>query len=116
MKAETFAILTKKAQYNFTQKDTLLDYIVETVNTYYHIINNIEYCRKRHYVLARQISHYFAKELHPRLSLAFVGKNIGNKDHATVLHSIKTINNLIDTDKVFAAEIEEIKTLLKITL
>ena len=33
------------------------------------------------------------------MSLQFIGSEIGNKDHATVLHSKKTINNLIDTDK-----------------
>jgi chromosomal replication initiator protein len=32
-------------------------------------------------------------------SLANIGMHCGGKDHATVLHACKTVNNLIDTDK-----------------
>jgi len=68
--------------------------------------------RKREIVQARQIAMYFSKLL-TGLSLAKIGKSIGNKDHATVLHACKTVNNLIDTDKKFKYDIDEIGIKIK---
>ena len=53
--------------------------------------------RKRHLVVARQLNMYFMKR-HTRFSLAVIG-SIFNRDHATVLHAQKTIDDLIETDK-----------------
>jgi chromosomal replication initiator protein len=64
-------------------------------------------------VQARQIAMYFAKNL-TKSSLATIGSQIGGKDHATVLHACKTVNNLIDTDKRFRGYIDEIEKKLKI--
>jgi chromosomal replication initiator protein len=47
-------------------------------------------------------------------SLAMIGKHCGNKDHATVLHACKTVNNLADTDKRFKGYISDIEK--KLTL
>lgn len=68
--------------------------------------------RKREVVQARQIAMFFCKTL-TKSSLATIGANIGNKDHATVLHACKTVHNLIDTDKQFRVDIEEIERRLK---
>jgi chromosomal replication initiator protein len=46
--------------------------------------------------------------------LASIGLQCGGKDHATVLHACKTVNNLIDTDKRFKGYILELEK--KITL
>jgi len=67
--------------------------------------------RKREIVQARQIAMYFSKSL-TKDSLAFIGKVIGNKDHATVLHACKTVNNLIDTDKQFKIDVEKLEKIL----
>ena len=48
-----------------------------------------------------------------KCSLAVIGNAIGNKDHATVLHACKTVNNLIETDKAFKQDLEEIEKRLK---
>jgi len=69
--------------------------------------------RKREIVQARQIAMYFAKSM-TKLSLATIGSQIGDKDHATVLHACKTVNNLIDTDRQFKGYIDEIEKKLKI--
>ncbi|MBI9052486.1 MAG: hypothetical protein JEY96_01630 [Bacteroidales bacterium] len=61
--------------------------------------------RKREIVKPRQQAHYFAKLL-TKDSLATIGLVIGEKDHATVLHSIKTVNNLKDTDAKYRQELE----------
>jgi len=55
---------------------------------------------------------YFSKTL-TKSSLASIGSQIGNKDHATVLHACKTVNNLIDTDRTFKSQIDEIDKKLK---
>jgi hypothetical protein len=68
--------------------------------------------RKRELVWTRQVAMYFAKEL-TRYSLAEIGKGIGGKDHATVLHANKTVNNLIDTDKKKKEEVAEIEAILR---
>ncbi len=56
--------------------------------------------RKRNVVVARQLGMYFAKNM-TDISLKEIGRQFGNRDHTTVLHSIKTINNLLDTDVLF---------------
>jgi len=59
--------------------------------------------RKREIVEARQICHWMIKNkvCYNRLSLDAIGQMIGGRDHATVLHSVRTVNNLIETDKTF---------------
>ena len=51
---------------------------------------------------------FFSKQL-TKNSLANIGIHCGNKDHATVLHACKTVNNLIDTDKQFRAFVNDIE-------
>jgi chromosomal replication initiator protein len=69
--------------------------------------------RKREIVQARQIAMFFSKSL-TKASLATIGSQIGGKDHATVLHACKTVNNLIETDKRFMHSIREIEKKLKV--
>lgn len=59
--------------------------------------------RKREYVFVRQLSMYFAKEYNLG-TWACIGDRFG-KDHATAMHSYKTIRNYIDTDKEKANKI-----------
>lgn len=56
--------------------------------------------RKREVVLKRQQFHALMKH-NSKLNLVKIGKISGGFDHATVLHSEKTINNLLDTDTSF---------------
>lgn len=64
--------------------------------------------RKRKILLPRQIAQYFAIRM-TKYSQRYVGRKIGKKDHATVLHSCKTIQNLIDTNKQTRDQIAEIE-------
>lgn len=68
--------------------------------------------RKREIVQARQITMYFAKKL-TNSSLAVIGQQCGNKDHATVLHACKTIANLYESDKKFHAWITDMEKKFK---
>jgi chromosomal replication initiator protein len=55
---------------------------------------------------------FFSKG-YTKASLSSIGSMIGGKDHATVLHACKTISNLIETDKVFKGQIDEIEKKIK---
>ena len=70
--------------------------------------------RKPGIMIPRQIAHYFCNE-HKLGTLGYIGKNVGGKDHATVLHSIKSVKNMIETSYVFQGHrmdhiISEIRT------
>jgi chromosomal replication initiator protein len=64
--------------------------------------------RKREIVQARQIAMYLSKN-HTRYSSVTIGSQIGDKDHTTVLHACKTVKDLIDTDKTFRYNIQELE-------
>lgn len=55
--------------------------------------------RKREVVEARQVLMAYGKQKTGN-SFAKVGKGF-NKDHATVIHSVKTVKNLRETNKAF---------------
>ncbi|MBI3519285.1 MAG: chromosomal replication initiator protein DnaA [Bacteroidetes bacterium] len=92
-----------------TAREVSIDYIQKVVCDYFDL--NIDLMksktRKREVVQARQIAMYFAKCM-TKSSLATIGMHCGGKDHATVLHACRTVNNLMDTDKRFKAYIEEL--------
>jgi chromosomal replication initiator protein len=64
--------------------------------------------RKREVVNARQISMYLAKK-YTKNSLKEIGRHFGNKDHSTVIHSIQVVDNLLEVDKKFREDLEELK-------
>lgn len=65
--------------------------------------------RKREIVECRQIGMYYGKMFTKR-SLSQIGLVMGGKDHATVLYSIRVVNNLIDTDKDFRLFCDNVKS------
>jgi hypothetical protein len=75
-------------------------------------LDNIK-TRKREIVQARQLAMYFSKQL-TKNSLASIGAQCGNKDHATVLHACRTVNNLTETDKRFRTYVDDLRK--KLTL
>ncbi len=98
-----------------TRREISIDYIQKVVSGYFNVGLEImqSKTRKREIVQARQVAMYFSKSL-TKASLASIGAQIGGKDHATVLHACKTVNNLADTDKRFKLQIDEIEKKLKI--
>lgn len=96
-------------------KEISIDYIEKVICDYFNIsldqLNSKT--RKREIVQARQLAMYFAKKL-TKASLANIGMHCGNKDHATVLHACRTVNNLIDTDKHFRIYVEELDKKIKL--
>jgi len=64
--------------------------------------------RKREIVQARQIAMYCAKKF-TNSPLTSIGIEIGTKNHATVLYSYKTVENLAQTDKTYRIYIDDIE-------
>lgn len=98
-----------------TTREISIDYIQKVVCDYFDMpleaINSKT--RKREIVQARQLAMFFSKK-HTKNSLATIGLHCGNKDHATVLHACRTVNNLVETDKQFRGYVEEINKKLKL--
>lgn len=68
--------------------------------------------RKRPIVMARQMAMYLAQK-HTDLATTRIGVMVGNRDHATVLHSIKQMRELIETDKTISQLAENLESELK---
>ncbi|HKM93889.1 MAG TPA: chromosomal replication initiator protein DnaA [Prolixibacteraceae bacterium] len=98
-----------------SKHEITIDYIQKIVCDYFNMTSDSlqSKTRKREIVQARQIAMFFSKSL-TKSSLASIGAQIGQKDHATVLHACKTVNNLIDTDKQFKMDVDEIEKRLKV--
>ncbi|CAG0954114.1 MAG: chromosomal replication initiator protein DnaA [Bacteroidetes bacterium] len=98
-----------------TAREVSIDYIQKVVCDYFDLPIDMlkSKTRKREVVQARQIAMFFAKQM-TKSSLANIGMHCGGKDHATVLHACKTVNNLMDTDKRFRGYIDDLKKKISI--
>ena len=69
--------------------------------------------RKSEISTARQIIMFLAKK-YTESSFANIGKEVGKRDHATVLHACKTVKDQMETNKVFRVKVQEIEEKLKV--
>ncbi|MBT8271984.1 MAG: chromosomal replication initiator protein DnaA [Bacteroidia bacterium] len=92
-----------------TKREVSIDYIQKVVSDYFQMdVETLQSkTRKRHIVQARQLAMFFAKKF-TKASLASIGSQIGKRDHATVLHACKTVDNLSSTDKQFRKYVEDL--------
>lgn len=102
-----------KVYVRISQKEITIDHIREVVCNYLCIDRNTfdSPSRTREIAQARQIAMYLCKQ-HTKSPLTAIGAAVGGKNHATVLHSCKTIANLIETDRNFRHQMEEIEQLV----
>lgn len=68
--------------------------------------------RKQEIVQARQVTMFFAKK-YTESSYAHIGKVVGGRDHATVIHACKTIKDQIEINRTFRSTIDAIEGVLK---
>ena len=97
-----------------TPHEISIDYIQKVVCDYFKMPVNEMFSasRKRTIVQTRQVAMYFVKK-YTDLSLAQIGTHCGDKDHATVLHACRTIENTKDINKVFKDQLEDIDKILR---
>jgi len=98
-----------------TKREVSIDYIQKVVSDYFQMdVDTLQSkTRKRHIVQARQLAMFFAKKF-TKASLASIGSQIGKRDHATVLHACKTVDNLASTDKQFRKYVEDLSKKLSV--
>ena len=102
-----------KVYVKLTQREITIDSIVKIVCDYYNIeldtFNSAK--RTRDVAQARQVAMYLSKQ-HTKAPLTVIGSSIGGRNHATVLHSCKAVADMMDTDKQFKMQIEEIEKIV----
>lgn len=68
--------------------------------------------RSRAVVRPRQVAMYLAKQLTPR-SLPEIGRKFGGRDHTTVIHAVRKIEELSAYDAAFREDVELLRRLLQ---
>ncbi|MGA8759204.1 MAG: chromosomal replication initiator protein DnaA [Stellaceae bacterium] len=68
--------------------------------------------RARAFARPRQVAMYLSKQLTSR-SLPEIGRKFGGRDHTTVMHAVRRIEELKDTDPVLAEDIELLRRMLQ---
>ena len=87
--------------------EAILEYISKYYNLEESIIRGQQ--RVRDAVAARQIAMYLIRSM-TNLSLDDIGKQFDNRDHSTVLYSIKQVEKQMKKDAAFAETVKAIKT------
>lgn len=65
-------------------------------------------CRVRDVAMTRFIIIHIIKQLEPRATLKDIGLIFGGRDHTTMIHSLRTLQDLLDVDKKLSAQYAEI--------
>jgi chromosomal replication initiator protein len=68
--------------------------------------------RARAVARPRQVAMYLAKQLTSR-SLPEIGRKFGGRDHTTVMHACKKIEELTETDRALAEDVELLRRMLQ---
>ena len=103
------SIIDKSVKNN--RNDLTIDHIQQIIADYFGLdIESLHSkTRKRNVVQARQLAMFFSKK-YTKNSLSTIGSQIGQRDHATVLHACKTVENLIETDRAFKKYVSDLET------
>jgi len=68
--------------------------------------------RARAVARPRQVAMYLAKQLTAR-SLPEIGRKFGGRDHTTVMHAVRKVDELRSTDRGFAEDIDLLRRMLE---
>jgi chromosomal replication initiator protein len=110
-------VMAKTLLKDFMQEDDrplTVESIVKVVSEYFDIrVQDIKARKRtRDIALPRQIAMYLSREL-TGASLNEIGKNVGGKDHATVIYACKQIGGKRARDENFAGMIESLINKIK---
>lgn len=86
-----------------------IDCLIDSVTEYYTITKNdvIGDSRSRDCMIPRQVIMYLAKTK-LKMSLARIGKMLGNRNHTTVMHSVNRIEDQLKNDRQLLRDINAI--------
>ena len=88
--------------------------IQKRVAEYYNIkVSEMSSARRAQMVARpRQVAMYLAKQLTQR-SLPEIGRKFGNRDHTTVMHAVRKVDQLRQSDAGFAEDVELLRRMLE---
>lgn len=97
-----------------SRKELTLDSILAAVCDKYHVKARdlIGKSRKRELVILRQLVMFLAKK-YTSMSVTQIGRDMGGRDHSTVLHSCDMVERRLASDKDYRLEIEKFEATLK---
>ena len=95
---------------NMSENKVTIDLIQTLVCKFFKISKNemLSSRRSRYLVRPRQTAIYLTKILTSK-SLPEIGREFSNRDHTTIIHSVKTIEKLKENDKEMAENIDKLK-------
>tara|TARA_A100001015_G_C14844750_1_gene653976 strand:- start:323 stop:1036 length:714 start_codon:yes stop_codon:yes gene_type:complete len=95
---------------NLTENKVTIDLIQTTVCRFFKISKNemLSSRRSRYLVRPRQTAIYLTKILTSK-SLPEIGREFSNRDHTTIIHSVKTIEKLKETEPEMVQNINKLK-------
>ena len=95
---------------NLSENKVTIDLIQSTVCKFFKISKNemLSSRRSRYLVRPRQAAIYLTKILTSK-SLPEIGREFSNRDHTTIIHSVKTIEKLIKDDAELSGNIDNLK-------
>jgi chromosomal replication initiator protein len=97
-------------------KEITVDAILKEVSAHFSVsVPDIKSEKRvRSVMIPRQVAIYLSRKL-TDLSLVGIGEKFGGKDHATIIHSVKKIENEIKVKKELKSAVEKIGGKLKST-
>ena len=91
-----------------------LQHIIDVVTGYYNVRLADVQSRRRHKSITepRQVCMYLARK-RTRFSLEEIGGYFGGRDHTTVMHSIRTVENRMQIDQGFCRQVDRLDSELQ---
>jgi chromosomal replication initiator protein len=92
------------------QRRITVQQIMDAVTKYYNVRSSDLQSKKRHKSIAfpRQVCMYLARR-HTRYSLEEIGGYFGGRDHTTVLHAVRTVDQDCNEDKSIASQLAHLE-------
>ena len=113
-KEEADLQLAKEVLRDLIKKDKRVNLTIEEIQRvscdYFDIPEDLVRARtrKREVVQARQVAMYFSKQL-TQHSLKKIGLHFGGRDHSTVIHANRSVEDQMETDPQFKKVVEELR-------
>ncbi|MFQ6546888.1 chromosomal replication initiator protein DnaA [Aestuariibius sp. 2305UL40-4] len=97
-----------------SERKVTVEEIQRKVSEYYSIrlSDMIGPKRKRDYARPRQVAMWFCKQMTSR-SLPEIGRRFGGRDHTTVIHGVRRIDELRSKDSQLADDLENLRRVLE---
>lgn len=108
---------SKEILESITKQDVYAEKMCELIKSvvcaYYQLPVSIfdNRSRLRPIIKAKQVTTYFLRKALPKTTLLHIGKML-KYDHASILHNLRAVNNLLQTDKEMQTDIKAISKIL----